>query len=296
MSKILGVIVIFISTFSWADSITLHLMRSPLGINWSSPWTMTMSTLKNAVAPTGKKRAYSISHVFVEVKCDSTGDHIYRGMTSAGSSEERELLFKKGYGLGLMFHTYKGKLEKGEQIPKDLAPYLGHKRRAGITIKTSPETCQRMLQYAQEYEAKGYGSMYSGLQADPLKGEGAGCSAFGVSFLRIGGLMGNFTQEWKDVIDVPKRFVGGPLTGKHVKITKLLSRPFARWSSKTPHIHLEAWNPERMHTWVKKTYLQVRAGEYRGEYPVDIDRVGKSYFVELDMSDRPTPQGSFWIN
>jgi len=293
--KLVGLLLLFISISSQADELKLHLMRSPLGINWSTPWKLLTSTLKNQIAPVGDKRAYSISHVFVEVQCESIGKHIYRGMTSVGNTEERELVFKKKHGFGTMFHFFKGKLEKDQEVLTSLEPYNGHYRRAELAIKVSPKTCERLLDYAQEYEDLGYGSMYSGLQADPLKREGAGCSAFAVSFLRVGGLMDNFTEEWKQIIDVPKRFIGGPITGKKVGITKILAHPLARWNDREPHVHLEAWDPELIHSWVGKIYNQVDQGSYQGKWPANISRVKYTLKVELDMSERETPIGDFWL-
>ncbi|MBA2403709.1 MAG: hypothetical protein H0V66_02975, partial [Bdellovibrionales bacterium] len=114
MNNLVGLLVWFISSSVLADSVSLHLFRSPLGINWSTPWQMTVSTLKNSLANTHGKRAFAISHVFVEINCESTGEHIFRGQTSVDDSGERELLFKKKYGMGVMFHTYKGQYETDE--------------------------------------------------------------------------------------------------------------------------------------------------------------------------------------
>ncbi len=297
MTRIVGYFSLFLifSSAAFADSITLHLLRSPLGINWKSPFTMTISALKNSLAYTQGRRAFGISHVFVEVSCDSTGERIFRGQTSTDDSNERELIFKEKYGMGVMFHTYKGKYEKDSDILKDLSSYEGSPRRGAFKALISPATCQRMLRYADEYERLGFGQIYSGLQADPLKGEGAGCSAFGISFLRIGGILEPFMKNWQNVIDVPKRFIGGPLTGKEVHILKILKRPQAKWSSKEPHIHLEAWNPEKMHDWVEKTYDEFIKDEYQGSYLLEVEKLGKSKTVIVDLTDRKTPTGSFWM-
>lgn len=278
-----------------ADELKLHIMKSPVGVNWSSPWNLTMSVLKNQIAPVGGKRKFSISHVIVEVKCDSNGKHIYRGMTSATTTEERDLVFKQKYGLGTMFHTYAGTLEKEQEIFNGYEPYIGNKRRAELAFKVSPEACERMLNYAQEYEDLGYGKMYSGLQADPLKREGAGCSAFAMSFMRVAGLMDSFTEDWKQKIHIPLRFIGGPMTGNKVNIITLLTKPFADWNKNEPHYYLEAWDPELMHKWVKKTYFEILNNEYKGKWPGEISREKNSYKVKLDMINRKTPTGDFWI-
>ena len=294
MNKIVGLLLVLFSFQSAADSVSFHLFRSPLGIDWSSPWKMTVSTLKNSLANTHGKRAFSISHVFVELNCDSIGKHIYRGQTSLDDSE-RELIFKEKYGMGVMFHTYVGKFEKDNSIINDMAPYEGSKRRGTFTANISPTSCQRMINYVTEYEERGYGNLYSGLQADPLKGQGAGCSAFAVSFLRVGGLAEPFLREWQNIIDVPKRFVGGPLTGNKVNIFKILSLPSVQWSNQEPHIHLEAWNPEKMVDWVEATHDTVVSGGELDGYEVTADSVGESKSVTIDLTDRPTPSGSFWL-
>jgi hypothetical protein len=284
----------FTSFETKADELNLHFMRSPLGINWANPWQMTMSTFENSIVHFKKKRAFSISHVFVELKCDSTGEHLYRAMTSADNSNERELVLKLGYGMGVMFQNYPGELEKNATITRDLAPYEKSHRHNILTLKVSASSCKRMITYVNDYDARGFGSKYSGLQADPLKGEGAGCAAFGVSFMRVAGLMDSFTDEWKEIIDVPKRFIGGPLTGNRVSVAKLLTHPFAQWSSRKPHIHLEAWNPERMHSWVARMHRKVRFGFYDGKWPASISEKGRSLQLTLDMSERPTPTENYW--
>lgn len=294
--RVVGLALAFLFTFpAAADELKLHIMKSPVGVNWSSPWALTMSVLKNQIAPVGGKRKFSISHVIVEVKCNSVGKHIYRGMTSATTTEERDLVFNQKYGLGTMFHTYAGLLEKEEDIFKGYEPYAGNKRRSELAIKVSPEACERMLQYAQEYEDLGYGKMYSGLQADPLKREGAGCSAFAMSFMRVAGLMDNFTEEWKQKIHIPLRFIGGPMTGKKVNIITLLTKPFATWNKNEPHYYLEAWDPELMHKWVRKTYFEVINNEYEGSWPANVSREKNTLKVELNMENRETPEGEFWI-
>jgi hypothetical protein len=50
-----------------------------------------------------------------------------------------------------------------------------------------------------------------------------------------------------------------------------------------------------MHRWVKKTYSEVLAGQYQRPYKVQIHSKGDAQSVELDLSDIPTPEGSFWL-
>lgn len=273
---------------------TLFFINSPKGINWKTPWSITVSTINNSLLKFKDKRVFGISHVFVKVQCDNLGKTIYRGMTSATDSEERDLLFNKKFGLGLMFHTYLGKLEKDEVIKKDLDSYAGSDRVAKMTTIISPEACERMVTYVNDFEARGFGKMYSGLQADPLKGEGSGCSAFGMSFLEVAGLLEpEYAAKFREHLYIPKRFVGGPLTGNKVSVTHLLFRPSAKWNNKEPNIELYAWNPEKMHAWVSDIY---KAAEHGKHIPnlVGTTKLGKTKEIVFDKSHLPVPTGSYW--
>ena len=277
-----------------ADQISLVFINSPKGINWKTPFSLTVSTINNSLLKFKNKRVFAISHVFVNLKCDSLGKDVYVGMTSATTTEERELLLKHKVGLGLMFHTYVGKLEKTAEIVKDLESYHGSDRVAKMTTLVSNEACARMLDYAQDYEARGFGAMYSGLQADPLKGEGSGCSAFGMSFLEVAGLLEpEYFTKWREHLYIPKRFIGGPLTGRKVPVTRLLFRPGAKWSDREPHIELHAWNPEKMHSWVGRVHHQSKKGQSIRNL-VEIRQVGKTKEVIFDKTHYPTPSGPYW--
>lgn len=277
-----------------ADNLTLTFARSPLGINWSTPHGLALSTVKNSLYPT-KIRAFAISHVFVSLKCDSLGYERHTGMTSATSTEERELLFKKAYGFGVMFHTYQGELESTATVLKDLADHTGSKRIAKLSLEINEATCARLKQYLEEYEARGFGSMYSGLQARPRKGEGSGCAAFGMSFLELAGLL---SPEWNEAfmrkLHVPKRLVGGPLTGQRVPFLKVISNIFATWNPNREHIYLEAYDPESMYRWVRQTHQEVRLGTKAHDVNWQISNVGKTRILSADMTHVPTPTDPIW--
>lgn len=288
MKKLFLTLLTFVTFSVSADELTLSFIRSPLGINWANPNTMAVSTIKNSLVPMSK-RAFSISHVFVDLKCDSIGYQRKAGMTST-TDEDRDLIMKKGYGFGVIFHTYPGKLENDSEIQKDLKSYEGSRRVAQLNLKINPLTCVRLKNYLEEYEAYGFGSMYSGLQARPRKGEGAGCSAFAVSFLEIAGLMQEeWKEEWMNTIHVPTRLIGGPLTGRFVNVSKIALNPFLTWNSRKPHIYLEAWNPEKMWKWTRDTWA--KKSKFSGWKK---SRIGKTRIISKDMSFYPIPDDPIW--
>ncbi|MBY0515929.1 MAG: hypothetical protein K2P81_03400 [Bacteriovoracaceae bacterium] len=289
--------ILFFSLYSQvtlADKLTLVFARSPLGINWATPNTLAVSTVKNSLVPM-KRRAFSISHVFVGLKCDSINYERLTGMTSAPGTEDRDLLFKQDYGFGVLFHSYRGHLETHDEVVAALESYQGSKRIAKLHFGISSETCLRLKTYLEEYEARGFGSMYSGLQARPLKGEGSGCSAFGMSFLETAGLLKEEYKElWMEKIHVPKRFVGGPLTGKRVSFFKIITSVFARWNPNREHIYLEAWNPEKMWSWVRKMHQDVQLGKLATDIDWQVAQSGNTRELYADMSHIPTPTGPIW--
>jgi hypothetical protein len=283
----------FVTFSARADELTLTFIRSPLGIDWKTPYTMAISTVANSAVPM-KQRAFSISHLFVNLKCDSQNYERLTGMTST-TNEDRDLLFKEGYGYGIIFHTYPGKLERDADVARDLEDYKGSRRVARMRLKISESTCARLKTYLNEYEARGFGALYSGLQARPRRGEGAGCSAFGMSFLELAGLLQpEWSEQWMNHIHVPKRFVGGPITGKFIRIREILAQPFSRWNPKRQHIYLEAWNPEKMWKWTKEVWADVRFGRSKGEIDWEISKVGKTREIYADMSSVPTPTDPIW--
>ena len=80
---------------------------------------------------------------------------------------------------------------------------------------------------------------YYGLYNDPLKAQGAGCSAFGASFLKATGLMQEeFSDNWTYSVNIPTHLIGKPVFEQKVWPWDLY---FARQSwAKTTEPHKRA--------------------------------------------------------
>jgi hypothetical protein len=124
-----------------------------------------------------------------------------------------------------------------------------------ITTFINAPACRRAQKYLNEYRARGYGNIYGGLMHEPLKGEGAGCTAFAKSFYEILGILSpEFKRDWITEVRVPEGTIGGPdIKGKvdFFALFKNLGNKYGRWAfAQEPHRLLKFWNPEKMYEWV----------------------------------------------
>jgi hypothetical protein len=217
---------------------------------------------------------------------------VLTGMTSAVDNSQ-DLLLGQGYGLGLLFHNFEGRLNTREEAVLDIQEGVKSGRLSFMAFDITPATCQRLLTYEMEFRLRGYDRNY-GLPNRPLYGEGAGCSAFGVSFLEAAGIDPKvFFHHWGRYVLVPKRLVGGPLTGDFIPIIRILLNPLALWAHPSmPHFPLGFWDPDLMHGYVKR----VRQGLLQMPFDGEILQWGEASGIRMNISSIPTPSGPIFKN
>jgi len=281
-----------------ASVLTLHLIPSPKGIHWTKPQALAISAIRNEIARSPAGKRHPIGHVSVELSC---GDqHLYTAMTSQNDSEERRALLH-GYGLGVLFKDYAGRLETSKEVSADLKAMNRVGRSSFVRFFISDATCARLMTYLREYHANGYDRIYAGLNGRPLRRQGSGCSAFGASFVELAGLMTpEFETQWMQTRIAPKRFVGGPLTHRRVSVLKILFAFRAPWATDPEQgFLLHFWDPEKMDHWARQAYRDLRAARAQGAshparafpWPAVAVSLGKSPGVAFDATHVPTPDG-----
>lgn len=258
MSKILIVLLLLLvkvqsvfaetSPMPTPNEMTLYFMPSPYGLNWETPASITRTTIRNEI--TFKDR--HIGHVAIELKCED-GTHLITGMTG-DVSVAKGLLLREGLGLGLLFYNFNGNIENTEKLKPEIENKSKEGRMSFLQFKIKNSTCKRLVQYVKEFTEKGYQANYA-LPHRPRYGEGAGCSAFGASFLELAGIMEEeFKNAWSRNLRVPEKYIGKPISDKTVPITSLLM-PLSntRWAQEDePHKKIFFWSPDDMHEWVLK--------------------------------------------
>ena len=146
-----------------------------------------------------------------------------------------------------------------------------------------------MWQYLQEYKQKGYHLSYNGLNK-PREGLGAGCSAFALSFLEVGGLDSLLpVQEWQVKVRVPGRLLGGgKLFGRSVQFFKLLLA--GHWASKEGGAgrDLMLYEPTKLYNWIMNKHNTLQT-----DSPVKTKK-GSAPGLVIDCSKLPPPDEPIW--
>jgi hypothetical protein len=290
------------SNFARADHLTLYAYKAPLGIDWSSPQSLTWSTLLNDLVESVELRAiHSIGHLNFHLKCDPTAEEprgidFEIGQTNSDNRQMRERILKDEYGLGTMTSDYSGRWEDSADIEHDLAIRyrLGQVRFLDFKIRSS--TCQRIVSYLREYKARGLDQIYGGLDRQARQGHGAGCASFATSVLEVAGLMNlDLKKFWTRQIRVPLRLIGGPRTGRRVSLSKLLFDPVAtQWGQDDSSSYtFEFWDPARVYDWVKLAHRKIMP--FNGFKYTRVRREN-ALGVAIDVTSLETPTEPFWQN
>lgn len=274
---------VFLLLFSgnlFAQELTLYFSPSPKGIDWSTPTKLVRSGLENKL--TFKKRF--IGHVFIDLHCGQKKE--LTGMTADRFDYVGQLLLK-GRGLGILYHSFEGKLEDEKETRPELDEYIKTGAVNFVRFKLSENQCKRATQYLSEYRSKGVYKNY-GLANRPRLGEGAGCSAYGVSFLDVLGILDQDMKEsWGQSINIPHAYAGAPLTEQWINLFTFFTQDVQWAKENEKHTKLFFWSPDRMFSWVKKKTSKKEAG-------YEILTEGKAQGVAIDKSYFPTPEEPIW--
>ena len=281
------------------DYLTLHLFHSPYGVNWESPKDLRYSVLKNTFSFKDRK----IGHVAVELSCQKrTGQkdfHLLTGMKRVSESVYKKQILLERLGFSVMFGSVPGELEGKEKLLKEIelkSKKKGSPRYNFLKFLISEKTCIRLEKYYKDYVNKKIYGRY-GLPNRPLHGEGAGCSAFGLSFLEVAGIKKTeFESGWGLIRKVDYDLLGGKENLKNpenkVNFFSLLFLPEKknRWINEWEsgrEVHF--YDPDRMFHWVKDHIEKgLRELPLKGKILTHHHALG----IEFDFQNVPTPEGS----
>lgn len=257
------------------NELTLHFIPSPLGMDWSSPVKLTYSALKNITS----LRPRFMGHVFVELK--GRKNFVLTGMTSKTFDYLQQLLIHKK-GLAILFHSFEGTLENEFLVQQELETYLKTGYSNFIKFILNDQQFDRAMQYLTEYRDHHLDSQY-GLANRPRHREGAGCSAFGASFVDLLDLFNDDMKEsWSQTISIPERF-------SDVSLHKVLMGAHAWAQENEDHKKLTFWDPDRMYHWVREKVSNPNPKLFQ------LLEIEKARGIIMDKRDLPSPQGSIWL-
>lgn len=270
------------------NTLTLYFYRSPVKLNWNTPGALTRTTLLSGTKDLLRgQENIALGHVTVKLECED-GTSLHTAMTQEDPMESVRLLTTGNIGLGILFHRFAGRLENRDEIERRLDR---NRNVRFLRLSLSSTTCTRLADYAREFEGKGHSRFY-GLPLRPRKGEGAGCSAFGMSFLEVAGALQasplrEASTRWSRSLLVPKSLIGTQESGVPLAALALKSSPWPlRELEKTAPIFF--WEPNRMYDWVGEQLLLGAASPWQ-----EITE-GRHSGLALDLSSIPTPAEPFF--
>lgn len=208
-SLLFSVVLACVCLYSQAQELTLYTIPSPYGINWESPAKLLKSFIKNSTSksPNGTSN-FAIGHMMVELKHNN--QYALVGTSARSKVEMINNVLMNGYGLGILFASIPGKLQEKEENEIYVKEKIEEGRIAFITYKINLHVFDRLWTYLEGYKEKSYYKIYNGKNL-PRQGKGAGCSAFAMSFVEVGGLMDLFpTKDWFVHVKAPQYLIGGP--------------------------------------------------------------------------------------
>lgn len=207
--------------------------------------------------------ARPLGHVAVELVKD--GDTLLTGMVADRNKEFFRSLFREKSGLGILFKIIDGHLEEKSALGAEIYKRTISGRIAFLRFHINDSSYYYMREYIDSFRVLGYDQLYNGLN-EPRHGAGAGCSAFGMSFLElINALDPDYTRSWLRDVPVPDRLIGAPLSELRVGVEKVFFS-FGWAKDKTPHTHIRLYDPDLMYRWIEKKYreaLQDKNGIYK---------------------------------
>ena len=238
----------------------MYVIPSPLGVNWAKP-DGVLRAIKNYIVP-GKH--HYIGHVIVELRQDNETIAL-AAMTGDTNIRVIRELFTEGIGLGFLFHTFPGRLECYSHLKDDLEKHIKHRRVSYLRFNIDEERLKLAKQFLDNWMENGLYQKY-GLWQEPLVGEGAGCSSFGVGFLELMGFdPAELVGTCKRTVNIPTPLLGGPGRGRFVSITRLVwlllcQKKYTRWAcDHEPHEKLAFWDPDAIFDWIQQKFTDPKS-------------------------------------
>lgn len=274
-----------------ASSLRLYFLPTfPARLDWQSPKALINSALNGLI----RNRTHPIGHVNVEVACDGEAP-LLAGATGAGAGPISDLLMSEKVGFSLLERGWRGSHEDEKKILESFAKRGRDPRQlAVVTYDVAPATCARLKEYLLAYRSEVAAPFY-GFAPRPRRKEGAGCSAFGASFLEVAGFLDPGLQRaWTLEKRVPLALMAGHAGRTEVSIHELRTSPLsARWAEEgEPHMLIELFDPDSMYEWARRlaadpAELAAWGGTLDADLPHGIAGVPA---LRFDRTHVPTPR------
>lgn len=201
-----------------AGRITIYMVNPPLlplgyTVNWDTPAKLVQSTFNLGLSPVytaGGKSVpnHAIGHVFVKLEVPGL-PVILTGMTTGQDAELGKDLLVQQDGLAILYESQVGRLNTAAELMEELVDrnltnevFTIDGRDGGkagkiatdanysfLTYEVNEANARGLYAFMLEYIDRGIHNHYGSLVSRPAHASGAGCIAFGISFLKAAGII-----------------------------------------------------------------------------------------------------------
>ena len=276
--------------------LTVYVIPSKVPYDWSSPHSLYKSYFKNYNRNILKREYYLLGHVFIELSTPLSDSVVLTGMRSASREEQKNKVLMEKYGLSILGADLEGRLETREELSSKVDRYSRCGEMAFMTLIINDQATQRMLEFFRQFrERSGDGFLpeehYGGAYWPRYYGEGAGCSAFALSFLSVGGLLLDEFMNWMIRINIPTDLLGGPYNpGNNVTLKEI--RKTYCWAESADgqekgYAPFEIYDPSLIFNWITKSWAseQIMDG-----FRVARVKINKARGILMDMREENVPE------
>lgn len=285
MKKIFVLSLLFSSLQANSAEITLYAINSPSRLNWSSPKSLFLSTIKSyARLGRGIGSRHKIGHAYIGFKCDGQNE-VLSGMTSGPGFSAKTNLFKKKVGLSVILMDNPGAFQTHEKVLKDINNFTETKRINALKVQITNEECLKLQDWYVEYSSSEK-FIYGGVDKRPLTGEGAGCTAYAMSFFEYANIdFDFFNEKFLRTIYMPNELMGGELgENKEVPIKHLLKNKTNLSLESESALRVDLYDANDMFHWIQdqwNEYKKKGSAEELKDYEVTTSLQNKMKILKL---------------
>jgi hypothetical protein len=288
---ILLCLLLSLTSIAQAQELVLYAIPSKKEISWKSPGSLLRGYLKNIMTKSKYKGyGHPMGHIIVALESPERCEVM--GMVAEKVSELGNKVALDGYGMGVMYTASQGILREGAKNIEDLHLHYPDGDVAYIRFKLNDATFNRLWQYYTEYKQYGFDKIYNGLNK-PREGKGAGCSAYGVSFIEVADLLPKeVLDQWQMKVNVPEKLIGGPhREDKWVGLLRVLLK--GKWADTTKEAYRELayYEPSVMYQWIVSSWEQMQIAHIG---TVAKENKGKARGIVIDRTTAPVPYEPIW--
>ncbi|MCX6352264.1 MAG: hypothetical protein NTX03_10435, partial [Bacteroidetes bacterium] len=161
------------------DELTIYIIPPPYPLNFRSPGSLAKSLWKNAIVCMFRKYKHPMGHLVVHLASKEKGHDIYTGSIMKNKFHAFFTIIRTGMGYGTMLHSFKGKEDDEKKVYKEIEERKAKGNITFVKFKLDSSTYNKLYNFYQDCKDIELHKNY-GAALDPLKGEGAGCSSYGV--------------------------------------------------------------------------------------------------------------------